>query len=657
MYSASAYLPQHMQQQQQQQQQQQAPHPQQHQQQHPHPLQHVITSPDPTQQFTSCCGLTMTLEQYTRHRQHGHPIQRSQSDPMLSMPRSAYPFSPSDYLPPQQQHPQQVQQHSLTQQQQHEQYQQQQRQQQHHQQQQQQQQHMQFPGQFEDAGFAGYPPHLMVSAGGGGGNGGYDYMQSPTGNGSGSNSGSFGNLPSLMTDSLYQPSPTGTGLPSLPTPVFNTFEDILGAHYQQQRQMQQQRHQRHLMNLQKQQEQEQQQQRMLAQQQYQQHQQQQLKSQGLTTTITSPSPSATSWTESAVPGSLANQPHSLPTPPFSASTSGGDAYHPRIPPPLAYPRSPSDAGMVMTLQPHQQHPSYQPQQHAYQQQLQQQQLQLRGDDDDDDGEHEDDNEEQAFEDDDIPPPNTLAANSPYLDFALPSGTVTPSSTWASPAPSLPASPRARHPTNTTTPQFSPRQPHARAASSPATTATSAMSNPASGNSSGSSSPAQRVYRCFVPECPKTYGTGAGLRYHLRNFHKMTTIPRQAPVRVARHKPDFYPCPKCTKQYGTAAGLRYHKKTFTHPEDLAAKISSTTTDAAAAPPASHTAIPSLQEDDDEDDEAAEAEDERHMLVDDDAAADTHRLRLVPEADFFSAVSDTPDGEQLFNHDWGAHTGGI
>ncbi|KAJ3054809.1 hypothetical protein HK097_000734 [Rhizophlyctis rosea] len=81
-----------------------------------------------------------------------------------------------------------------------------------------------------------------------------------------------------------------------------------------------------------------------------------------------------------------------------------------------------------------------------------------------------------------------------------------------------------------------------------------------------SSPPQgpRIYRCWMEGCSKCYGTGAGLRYHLRNFHKLTHIPRQPPIRIARIKPDFYECLKCGKRYGTAAGLRYHKKTFVHP---------------------------------------------------------------------------------------------
>jgi len=66
----------------------------------------------------------------------------------------------------------------------------------------------------------------------------------------------------------------------------------------------------------------------------------------------------------------------------------------------------------------------------------------------------------------------------------------------------------------------------------------------------------RIYRCRQsPTCTKAYGTGAGLRYHLRHFHKLTVIPRQPPVRIARIKPDFYECLRCGKRYGTAAGLR------------------------------------------------------------------------------------------------------
>ncbi|KAJ3034656.1 hypothetical protein HDV00_004795 [Rhizophlyctis rosea] len=88
-----------------------------------------------------------------------------------------------------------------------------------------------------------------------------------------------------------------------------------------------------------------------------------------------------------------------------------------------------------------------------------------------------------------------------------------------------------------------------------------------------SSPPQgpRIYRCWMPDCSKCYGTGAGLRYHLRHFHKLTHIPRQPPIRIARIKPDFYECLKCGKRYGTAAGLRYHKKTFVHPADASGSV--------------------------------------------------------------------------------------
>ena len=76
---------------------------------------------------------------------------------------------------------------------------------------------------------------------------------------------------------------------------------------------------------------------------------------------------------------------------------------------------------------------------------------------------------------------------------------------------------------------------------------------------------RRVYACTIPDCPKTYGTGAGLRYHLKTWHK-TISPR-----VARQlqKPANYRCTKCAKCYSSAAGLRYHNKNTVHtPEQIA-----------------------------------------------------------------------------------------
>ncbi|KNC97126.1 uncharacterized protein SPPG_07518 [Spizellomyces punctatus DAOM BR117] len=409
----------------------------------------------------------MTMDQYTRHRQHGHPVQRSQSDPMLSMPRSAYPYSPSDHLSPQYPVPSSPvhHQHHLTQQP--------------HQQQQpqlpQQQQHgFVVPSHMPWNGYA--LPHIQMA--------GHMPMQMSA----------HVSLPNLVTDphfqhpqlhhhqqqqhynnnnhqqhqsnvSMFHPSPTGTGLPSLPTPVFSTFEDILSASsYHSQHSSvpadidyHPPSHQTHITPQQQ-------------------------------------------WSPKAP-----TVQSSLPTPPFSAPTSGGELHHSRIPPPLAPPTSPSDCSTAAseTYSLKYEDPM------AY-----------------------DDGHSAAAD-------HPSSSSSPHIDYGLPSGTVTPSSTWSSPAPSIPTSPVPPS-----------RQSH----------------------QNGNVPTQPRVYRCFVPDCPKTYGTGAGLRYHLRHFHKMSHIPRQPPVRVARVKPDFYPCPKCSKQYSTAAGLRYHKKTFTHPEDVAASLS-------------------------------------------------------------------------------------
>ncbi|KAJ3168993.1 hypothetical protein HDU88_001320 [Geranomyces variabilis] len=614
----------------------------------------------------------MTLDQFHRHRQHGHPIQRSQSDPMLSMPRSAYPFSPTDYLPSQlyqqHQHQQQQQQNQSKQQHPHG----------HH--------GIQYDGGQHASGYSS--PHALAAGGGNeSSGGGGDYAHSPGGSGPGSftGSGSFNNLPSLMTDHLFQSSPTGTGLPSLPTPVFNNFEDILGAHYQQHR-MQQQR-QRHMLSLHKQHQQQQQQQHVIA------------------TSQQPPAHQGPGHSPAGLSADQQHQLHSLPTPPFTASTSGGDAYHHRIPPPLAYPRSPTEAMLLQQQQnqsqPHQQpqylHQHHQQQSHHYdhpahhsdpgygdeeevdqggypvQSRLQEhpplhnRHLDLPG------TRH---NPEGA-----APPPNT-GVSSPYLDYALASGTVTPSSTWSSPAPSLPASPRQRHYNLTTTPQgfpssasSSPRPTHVRSASSPATASshltgvgagTGRSSKNSSGNNSGSNTPPMtgRVYRCFVPDCTKQYGTGAGLRYHLRNFHKMTTIPRQPPQRPPSRKPDHYSCPKCSKQYSTAAGLRYHKKTFTHAEDVAAKIEASASAEEETKRETSVGHGKIEEDEEDNDRMMMMEDEDdgddRMSVDEAKEYDMGELdRAMGQmkqdsdagiADFFAGGRQSDDGQYYETTEW-------
>ncbi|KAJ3189262.1 hypothetical protein HDU85_002890 [Gaertneriomyces sp. JEL0708] len=303
----------------------------------------------------------------------------------------------------------------------------------------------------------------------------------------------------------YQPSPTGTGLPSLPTPVFGNFEDILGATdtYHRVRGFGEQ-------------------------QQQQQQQQERARQQGSSShdgEDTSSRPTSTGGQQ---------QDASLPTPPFSAPLSGGESDS-SIPPPLANPLSPDS-----------QHSDYTSLSYTYR--------------------------DQEYYDDDM----ESAACSPQMGMGYLSGTVTPSSTWSvstSPAGSVSASPSMSlrnlnlgggAGTLSTVP-FHLHQQHNSQHSKSLHQQQQPGQQPQ--QQQQQQQPGQpRIWRCFIPDCPKTYGTGAGLRYHLRHFHKMTTIPRQPPVRVARVKPDFYPCPKCGKQYGTAAGLRYHKKTFVHAED-------------------------------------------------------------------------------------------
>ncbi|KAI9094576.1 hypothetical protein DFS34DRAFT_234462 [Phlyctochytrium arcticum] len=532
-----------------------------------------------------CCGIPMTIDQFTRHREHGHgdvatpttgttaaavatapatdvkqeqqqqqqqqsPIHRSQSDPMLSMPRSAYPYSPTDHLSPQYpvlpasppttntsagtvvqqlptlpnnnghppiQHPHHTPAalHIISPNQPH-----------HPPPLQQHQPNMYFTGQPQlIPHHHPHHPHLQQS----------QHHPHHLWN---SGFHSSISLPNLATgDAMHmfhhQPSPASGGMPT--TPLYSTFEDILSSTYQSQNHtpaeveqhhpiptfsqaQQHQAQQQHIFNVRQQQ------------QQYMRFNQQQQQT----------------WSNGHPGAKNGGGPNnaSLPTPPFSAVTANS-ADSSRAPPPLAPPTSPSDCSTAASdaysieYQDPRQHPQHFSSSY-------------------DDLTHLPHTNSPHH-----PMHNEPSASSyhnylsPRMDqMLLPSGTVTPSSTWSSPAPSIPTSPiPSRATTHTLSGTSTPSHPHQQ--------------------QQQQQQPGQqavpRVYRCFIPDCPKTYSTGAGLRYHLRHFHKMSQIPRQPPIRTARIKPDFYPCLKCSKQYSTAAGLRYHKKTFTHPEDVAAGL--------------------------------------------------------------------------------------
>ncbi|KAJ3217935.1 Cyclic nucleotide-binding domain-containing protein 2 [Clydaea vesicula] len=65
----------------------------------------------------------------------------------------------------------------------------------------------------------------------------------------------------------------------------------------------------------------------------------------------------------------------------------------------------------------------------------------------------------------------------------------------------------------------------------------------------------RVWTCFIPDCNKTpYTTGAGLRYHMKHFHKSNMSIRVRP-KEKKKKPTSWNC--CGKVYSTSAGYRYH----------------------------------------------------------------------------------------------------
>lgn len=67
----------------------------------------------------------------------------------------------------------------------------------------------------------------------------------------------------------------------------------------------------------------------------------------------------------------------------------------------------------------------------------------------------------------------------------------------------------------------------------------------------------RSFPCTMPNCHKVYGSGAGLRYHLKHVHR-TITDRAAKIKA---KPKIVSCPKCPgKTFSTKAGLRYHENT-------------------------------------------------------------------------------------------------
>jgi hypothetical protein len=68
---------------------------------------------------------------------------------------------------------------------------------------------------------------------------------------------------------------------------------------------------------------------------------------------------------------------------------------------------------------------------------------------------------------------------------------------------------------------------------------------------------KRSWPCIFKDCRKVYTTGAGLRYHLHNFHNSPS------PRFINRPSVLFPCLKCKKSYVTKAGLRYHKSKSGH----------------------------------------------------------------------------------------------
>jgi hypothetical protein len=73
----------------------------------------------------------------------------------------------------------------------------------------------------------------------------------------------------------------------------------------------------------------------------------------------------------------------------------------------------------------------------------------------------------------------------------------------------------------------------------------------------------REWKCFIPGCEKTLGTGPGLRYHLLHFHGRK-IPVRVDQRVKAPKRTEWKCGTCDKRWVTKAGFKYHVKK-NHPE--------------------------------------------------------------------------------------------
>ncbi|KAL3897691.1 MAG: hypothetical protein SGCHY_003240, partial [Lobulomycetales sp.] len=73
----------------------------------------------------------------------------------------------------------------------------------------------------------------------------------------------------------------------------------------------------------------------------------------------------------------------------------------------------------------------------------------------------------------------------------------------------------------------------------------------------SSGKLKRTWPCIFKDCSKVYTTGAGLRYHLHNFHNSPS------PRFINRPAVLYPCGQCKKSHVTKAGLRYHKTKTGH----------------------------------------------------------------------------------------------
>ncbi|KAI9205060.1 uncharacterized protein BJ171DRAFT_598647 [Polychytrium aggregatum] len=102
---------------------------------------------------------------------------------------------------------------------------------------------------------------------------------------------------------------------------------------------------------------------------------------------------------------------------------------------------------------------------------------------------------------------------------------------------------------------------------------------------------KRVWRCTLPDCEKVYKTGAGLRWHMKHFHK------RPGVRSLNKKPTPYTCQLCCKSYSTLAGLKYHQKTNPHIDAVSSSSSSSSSSSPSTSPTPESApSPSLLEED-------------------------------------------------------------